>query len=286
MGALSFCGLRGIGIRPRARNNHARFYLREPLRLNWRGGHDYQSAEQWHIKRPGTTEEMDAYLENYIPIRLARALRRKLERNPPYWTMAGMDGVPFVVAVQDFHLPGSMRGIIHAATEYVFDVRHSIENGKQKIGRIVEHVWRKRKEKSGFFLLPGTENISAVIVNPQGTLNKFNRMGFIAGFGDRNIRIMRRGLMRGEHDRSDPRPKYFAQDVSKPGYSESWVEGMVVLHNPNARITLPPPLIDGACREFLQEDGRTMSLLPDFHPHFSETVLSRPVRELTRGGTS
>jgi hypothetical protein len=115
------------------------------------------------------------------------------------------------------------------------------------------------------------------MVNPQGTLNKFSRMGFVAGFGDRRIKMIRRGLVRGEHDKDDPPPpRYFVQEVSKLGYSETWVEGMVVLHNPNARIPLPPPLIGGASHEFLQDDGRIMSLFPEFHPYFSESLILSP----------
>src|SRR5207245_567740 len=122
----------------------------------------------------------------------------------------------------------------------------------------------------------GSEHISAVIVNPQGTLTKFTRMGYIAGFGDRKIRIIRRGLARGERNPDDPRPKPFVHEVHAVGYSESWVEGMVVLHNPGARIPLPPPMIPGASHEFLQEDGRILSLIPDFHPYISETLILVP----------
>jgi hypothetical protein len=89
---------------------------------------------------PGTKEQMAAYLGNFIPIKLARALRRKLEKKSPYWAIPEMDGLPFVIAIQDFHLPGSMRGITQAATEYVFGVRHSIENGEHNIERIADHV--------------------------------------------------------------------------------------------------------------------------------------------------
>ena len=83
----------------------------------------------------------------------------------------------------------------------------------------------------------------------------------------------------------DPRPRYFAQEVSKPGYSETWVEGMVVLHNPIARKPLPPPPINGASHEFLQEDGRIMSLFPKFHPYFSETIIVGPDTEKNSGAT-
>jgi hypothetical protein len=32
--------------------------------------------------------------------------------------------------------------------------------------------------------------------------------------------------------------------------------------------------LEGAAHEFLQEDGSIMSLLPDFHPHFSQTAIA------------
>lgn len=66
----------------------------------------------------------------------------------------------------------------------------------------------------------------------------------------------------------------FRHDVRDPGYSESWIEGAVVLHNPNARIPLDPDLIPGAAHEFLQPDGSIMSLLPDFQPYMSRTSIT------------
>ncbi len=98
--------------------------------------------------------------------------RRHLPRRRiphPYWTIPEMNGWPFVIAIQDFHFPGSMRSITHAATEYVFGVRHSFEKGERKVERIADHVWGNAREKSGFFFLPGAENISAVIVNLKWT---------------------------------------------------------------------------------------------------------------------
>jgi hypothetical protein len=68
-------------------------------------------------------------------------------------------------------------------------------------------------------------------------------------------------------------PEPFVHDVHEPGYTETWVEGMVVLHNPHARIKLHPEMIPGASHEFLQPDGRIMSLVPEFHPMFSQTAI-------------
>lgn len=223
---------------------------------------------------PATEQEFTDYFQNYIPIKIARALKRKLNRTPPYWQEPGMAEIPFAVAVQDFHGPGVMRMITPTATEYVFGVRHRIENGVQRIERLTEHRFGNAVEPSGFFSLPGAENVSAVILNPLGTLTKFNRMGFLAGFGSRRVRMIRSGYMRGERRPDGPGPIPFAQEIHTPNYEESWVEGMVVLHNPNARIPLDPDLIPGANHEFLQADGKIMSLIPDFHPYFSQTSIA------------
>jgi hypothetical protein len=218
---------------------------------------------------PGAFRE---YLENYIPIRLSAALRAKLNRKPPYWENTGLGGTPFCIAVQDFHAPGAMRLIVPATTEYVFGVRHWIEDGERKIARIGMHRYGKKRAQSGFFDLKGAENVSAIMVNPQGTITKFNRLGFIAGFGEPDVRMVRSGMQRNDANGRAPRPTPFRHFVG-PNYEESWVEGMVVFHNPNAKIPLDPELVPGAAHEFLQLDGRIMSLLPDFHPLYSQTLV-------------
>jgi ribosomal protein L30 len=215
---------------------------------------------------PANAQELLAYTENYVPIRLGRVLRRKLEHPNPYWERPEMEGVPFVVAVQDFHIPGAMRFISPAMSDYVFGVRHNLEDGSPEL--IDEHVWGDLREASGFFSFPGAENVSAVIVNAQGTLPKFNRLGHLAGFGNKRVRMIRRGVALGAKQGIP-----FLQAMHAPGYTESWVEGMTVFHNPRALIPLPPDLIPGACHQFLQPDNSIVSLTPEFHPMFSETSI-------------
>jgi hypothetical protein len=225
------------------------------------------------IKPPNDAEGLIDYVQNCIPVKFARVLRRKLEKRTPYWDVAAMKDVPFIIAVQDFHSPGAMRAVTFAMTEYVFGVRHSVDKNGRRIECIKEHIWGNSREKSGFFRLPNAENIAAVIVNPQGTLSKFNRLGYVAEFGSRRVHMVRTGVARGEGDSEDQLPKPFKHNVHETGYSESWVEGMVVLHNPHARIELPPEMIPGASHEFLQPDGTIISLLPEFHPVFSQTAI-------------
>ena len=185
-----------------------------------------------------------------------------------------MAGRPFVIALQDFHSTGSMRMIAPAAVELMFGVRHSRRDGVLHVERIKEHRVGEVAEPSAFFFQPQSEHVSAVLVNPQGTLGKFNRLGFIAGFGDRRVRMTRVGMRRYDDDLADPRPQPFREEVHAPHYKESWVDGAIVLHNPNARIRLDPALVLGATHEFLQPDGRIMTLLPENPPYFSSTVIT------------
>jgi hypothetical protein len=222
---------------------------------------------------PANEEEFRNYLENYVPIKIGRALKNKLNRGNPYWEMPHVAGLPFVLAVQDFHAGGSMRTIVPAATEYVFGVRHTLVEGRCRIDWIDQHSFNAQREASGFFRLPNSEHVSAVIVNPQGTLAKFNRLGFIAGFGDRRVRMVRYGYRRNDHNLADPRPRPFRDEVHALGYRESWVDGMVVLHNPRALIPLDPELIPGATHEFLRPNGEIMSLMPECPPYIAQTII-------------
>ncbi|TAJ73716.1 MAG: hypothetical protein EPO51_04365 [Phenylobacterium sp.] len=83
----------------------------------------------------------------------------------------------------------------------------------------------------------------------------------------------RTGLRRYDDNVADPRPRPFRDDVHAPGYAETWVEGAVVLHNPNAVRPLDPELLVGATHEFLQPDGTIMSLLPNNPPYASQTII-------------
>jgi len=98
-------------------------------------------------------------------------------------------------------------------------------------------------------------------------------MGHVAGFGDPRIKLVRTGIQRNDLNPVSPYPTPFSEEVG-PDSTENWVEGMVVLHNPKARIPLDPNLLPGAAHEFLQPDGSIMSLLPEFHPLFSQTHIT------------
>jgi hypothetical protein len=91
--------------------------------------------------------------------------------------------------------------------------------------RVTEYRWGDKPPiPAGFFLLPDSENISAVLANPSGTLPKFNRMGFLAGFGDRDIKMLRSGFC---YKGSLAAEKFYAE-VHAPDYAETWCEGLSI----------------------------------------------------------
>lgn len=143
------------------------------------------------------------------------------------------------------------------------------------MGTLKIHRFGNQRAQSGFFNLPRSENVSAVIINPQGTITKFNRLGFIAGFGNPNVKMRKFGIQRNDGNLDAPAPTPFTQLVDH-NYEEQWVEGMVVLHNPHALHPLDPMMIPGAAHEFLQEDGSIQTLLPTFHPLYSQTEIILP----------
>jgi len=218
----------------------------------------------------------EAYFEHYVPLKYGSALFSKLKKR--YWEQPHVAGHPLVMAIQDFHAPQAMAWSNSALVEYLYAIRQTErvnEAGKTEI--VSEPVAEYRRGDrppipAGFFLQPDSDQISAVIANPGGTLSKFNRMGFVAGFGDRDIKMVRGGYCY----RKSPIAEKFALEVHAPDYSESWCEGLSVYHNPRAAIPLPPEAFPCAAHH-TSRDGRILSSQPDFHPVGTTTHIIVPV---------
>lgn len=226
-----------------------------------------------------TEEGMWAYRNEYMPIKFGSALYSKLRKR--YWTKKHVRGIPLVLAVQDFSLPGSMTYTGSALGLYLYGYDHDPsrdEEGRLIVTprRIITHNWGEKQIPSGFFFQPEAENISAVLANFSGTLSKFNRIGRMAGFGSTRVQMTRRGVAI-DLDPNASEPVQFDHDVGSPGYHETWVEGCTVFHNPLARVQLDPDLIPGATHLRLRDDGQVVPITrPSFHPLGSWTVLGVP----------
>jgi hypothetical protein len=216
-----------------------------------------------------------AYFAHYVPMKYGSALFSKLGRK--YWERPHVAERPFVLAVQDFHAPHAMAWSNTALVEYLYAIRQverlNAEGHVEIVSeRVTEYKWGDKPPiPAGFFLQSDSENISAVLANPSGTLPKFNRMGFLAGFGDRDIKMLRRGYCY----KGLLVPEMFVAEVHATDYDETWCEGLSVYHNPHAKIPLPPESLPCGAHH-TSRDGRILSRQPPFHPLGSTTHIIVP----------
>lgn len=220
-------------------------------------------------------EEMEAFRRQYMPIRYAGPLTAKLAKK--YWEKEHVKGKPLIFAIQDFHAPNSMENSRTALPIYLYGMEWDWEKNAEGTliitpKRIEQHVWGQKIVPSGFFSLPGSEHISAVIANASATISKFNRIGVLAGFGSERVRLIRRGTA-ANPDPNASQPAVFVHDVNAGDYSETWIEGMDVYHNPNALHALDPMMLPGAAHHRLLPDGQIESLVPDWQPFGSRTFI-------------
>ncbi len=127
-----------------------------------------------------TEEEVFRFLREYMPIKFGSTLTSKLAKK--YWEKPSAQGKPLIFAIQDFTAPGSMVFTRSALPVYLYGYDHDWEKNDEGVLAIIpkkieKHTWGDKEIPSGFFELPGAENVSAVIFSNSGTISKFNRMG-------------------------------------------------------------------------------------------------------------
>jgi hypothetical protein len=210
--------------------------------------------------RPTTSPEFERYMEQYLPLKFSGPLTQKLRRR--YWEEQHIGDRPILLAIADYHYPGSQKWSQSALARYLYGLVHQLE--RDAAGHLIikwvpiqEHVWGSKRVQSGFFHLPDAEHISAVISTREADIWKFNRMGLKAGFGAAGIQMVRVGTRCvPDPDASEPEP--FAVEVHGPDYEEAWIDGLEIYHNPNALHPLDPQAFPGAVHHLLEE-GRIVT---------------------------
>ena len=94
-----------------------------------------------------TDSNEESYFNDYLPIRYAGVLTSKLNRENPYWKMPHVEGHPLVLAVQDFHAPGSMKWSGDGLVQYLYGVRHVEQGGGAITQPVVQHSWVHRRSR-------------------------------------------------------------------------------------------------------------------------------------------
>jgi hypothetical protein len=211
-------------------------------------------------------------MNNVIPIRLGSPLYSKLQKK--YWELPHVAGQPFVIAIEDFADRSPARMSDAPLFQYLYGMDHRVvslpgEPVRIETVKIAAHNHGNKEIPSGFFDLPGAENVSAVVFSNEGTIPKFNRMGFdfVRHTGVRMIRV---GFCMNP-DPTATLPQTFAWLVGD--FPEEWGHGMSVYHNPKALHPIPVEFFEGFSGRHWIANGVYDNLLRDFSPYSSLTVL-------------
>ena len=224
---------------------------------------------------PRTPEDMAEFLAHYMPIKYGSSLTSKLNKKnkdgESYWQRGDAKGKPFLLAVADFHVsgsvnePGSMSYTHSALWPYLYGHRVDWEfiDGELVVRATKgdPHTYKGKVIETGFFDLEGAENISAIIFSNAGTLAKFDRMGLSAGVEAPGHLFFRFGY-RFDPDPKAVRPLSFSEPIGLDGYVEHWSDELQVFHNPNARQPLGESVFGGITQHFFK-NGDLYSITPE-----------------------
>jgi hypothetical protein len=218
-------------------------------------------------------EEIQEKLNNEVPLLFGNALFDKMKKK--YWEKEHVKDKPFIIAIADFHDTMSMTWTFTALSDYLygykydhtFDEKGNLVVKPVKIGDYIKE--NGTKIPSGFFFLPDSENVSAVIFSSCGTLSKFNRMGKQAGLGSEKVTLIRMGTFY-NHDPNADKPNLISYEVTEASF-ETWSEGVIIFHNPNAKYPLNPAMFDDRVAQCFFEDEFIYSKMPKYFPYNSFT---------------
>jgi hypothetical protein len=236
---------------------------------------------------PQTPEEMREFLAHYMPMKFGSSLTSKLNKKnksgESYWERGETASKPFVLAIADFHVPaskekiGSMGYTSSALWPYLYGHRLDWEkiDGKLVITPVknAEHHYAGKRIPTGFFDLPGAENVSAVLFSNAGTLAKFDRMGVAAGFAAPNCKYFRIGLAY-DADPNSVNGKPFKREVNDKDYQEYWSDELQLFHNPNAKYPFDPGSFGGFTQHWFK-DGTQESISIEGATIASQTLIFR-----------
>lgn len=218
---------------------------------------------------------------NEVPTRFGGALFQKGSRRfgpqkRPYWELPNVEGQPFVFAVQTFHEDGALGFSGTSLATYLYGIQHlpAWDDGKLVIRQVkaAPHTKPNGVEiPSGYFNDPANAGVSAVLWSNTGTIPKFARMALQAPYSDPAVAAFRVGSA-ADPDPNAHAPRAFLYEVGDPEWPETWGEGCILFHNPNAKHPLPRNLLRNVANAELDGQGRYVETIPaGMHPFSSMT---------------
>ena len=214
------------------------------------------------------------FLNHELPIRFGSPLFSKLQKK--YWELEHCSNQPFILAIEAFFDNKALTLSDASLAQYLYGLRMSADwtkDGNLEVhsDTVESHISGNKAIPSNFFGSPRTEYVSAVVFTNSGTHAKFARMGYQQGIGVEHYDISRHGFCHNPDPRAKD-PTYFAYNLAEPPLVESWGQGLVVNHNPNALFPLPKNFFPEAVQGYI-EDGKYKSKHSAWSPISSKTFI-------------
>lgn len=210
------------------------------------------STEEYFEQFAESTDNRDE-----VAVRFGSVLRSKAQKR--YQELPHVAGKPIVIAVQAFFGPGALFHNELPLVRYLYDMALTEVDSAGVVSltdaAVGCHVGDTKTIESGWFGDEEAAYISAVMWSNTGTAGKFNRMAMSLGLGAPGWEIHRYGT------ELDPRPgatepALFVERVEPGG--EPWEEGLVIMHNPNAKLPLPASAFSGITQ--ISQVGNDLSI--------------------------
>ena len=222
-----------------------------------------------------TAQELSEYADGELAIRFGSALYAKLKAE--YWKEPHVAGRPFVIAIEAFHDQEAHHFSDAPLVQYLYGLKGTAVMGADGslafgVTPIAEHAKGSKVVPSGFFSQPDAEFVSAVLFTNSGTHAKFTRMGYQAGVGNDVLHVLRAGVAY-DPEPSAMIPALFSYNLDSPPRVEPWGEGLVVVHNPNAKHPIPDRFFPFATDTRLVH-GEILSGYQWWHPFSTKTLTS------------
>ncbi|MDE0269108.1 MAG: hypothetical protein OXI96_08795 [Acidimicrobiaceae bacterium] len=197
------------------------------------------SPDEYYKELLSATDNFDE-----VAVRFGSVLRNKAKK--AYQDLPHVAGKPIVIAIQGFFGAGVLFHTETPLIRYLYDL---VLTEIDESGTIYPtdapvgfHIGDSKTIKSDWFHNRDAAYISAVMWSNSGTVAKFNRMAASLGLGAPGWEIHRFGT------ELDPqpgatKPVLFVERVEPCG--EPWEEGLVIMHNPRAKVPLPLSAFEG-----------------------------------------
>lgn len=207
-------------------------------------------------------------------LRFAKTIGNKLQRKDA--DLPHVAGVPFAIALADFHAAASMVWSREALLGYLYGLSAKlveIDGRRVALASEATTLLGPSAFPAGLFRTPDHRELSAIIFTNACTLGKLNRVAMSSGASSNGLRYVRYGRF---YDRTpgalDGIP--FSLDVTSAAYRALWPQGyepwsaeLEVFHNPFARHPLPEALLPEATH-WIEVDGAI-----DCRSHYATNIL-------------